>query len=177
MGFLDNFLDKIGLAEDEEYYDDDIYDDFEDDRSRASAKPAQKSSPRSVDAEERTSANRASTVKPATKVTPIGGRAQKRPASSMEVCVKKPTSVEDSREVTEALLNGTAVILNLEGLDLDVAQRIIDFSSGSCFALSGNLQKISNYIFIITPQNVDIFGDFQDILNGKINVNTLRDNL
>lgn len=108
MGFLDNFLDKIGLAEDEEYYDDDIYDDFEDDRSRASAKPAQKSSPRSVDAEERTSANRASTVKPATKVTPIGGRAQKRPASSMEVCVKKPTSVEDSREVTEALLNGTA---------------------------------------------------------------------
>ena len=95
----------------------------------------------------------------------------------MEVCVKKPTSVEDSREVTEALLNGTAVILNLEGLDLDVAQRIIDFSSGSCFALSGNLQKISNYIFIITPQNVDIFGDFQDILNGKINVNTLRDNL
>ena len=49
----------------------------------------------------------------------------------------------------------------------DVAQRIIDFTSGSCFAISGNLQKISNYIFIITPSSVDISGDFQDILNGN----------
>ena len=174
MGFLDNFLDKIGLAEDEEYYDDDIYDDFDDERSSSPARNTQKNTYKAPETEERTFNNRASTVKPNTKVTPIG-RTQKKAASSMEVCVKKPTSVEDSREVTEALLNGTAVILNLEGLDLDVAQRIIDFSSGSCFALSGNLQKISNYIFIITPQNVDIFGDFQDILNGKINVNTLRD--
>ena len=51
----------------------------------------------------------------------------------MEVCVIKPTSVEDSREITETLLSGRTVILNLEGLDLEIAQRIIDFTSGATF--------------------------------------------
>ena len=52
------------------------------------------------------------------------------------------------------------------GIDVELAQRIIDFTSGSCFAISGNLQKISHYIFIITPASVDISGDFQDIFGG-----------
>ena len=46
-----------------------------------------------------------------------------------------------------------------------IAQRIIDFTSGSCFAISGNLQKISNYIFIITPASVDISGDFLSLVD------------
>ncbi len=69
------------------------------------------------------------------------------------------------REITETLLSGRTVILNLEGLDLEVAQRIIDFTSGATYAISGNLQKISNYIFLVTPTNVDISGDLQDLLN------------
>ena len=86
--------------------------------------------------------------------------------SGMEVCVVKPTSIEDAREITETLLNNRTVVLNLEGIDVELAQRIIDFTSGSCFAISGNLQKISRYIFIITPASVDISGDFQTMLNG-----------
>ncbi len=58
----------------------------------------------------------------------------------------------------------------VKGLDVEIAQRIIDFTSGSCFAMSGNLQKISHYIFIITPASVDISGDFQDILSGSFDV-------
>ncbi|MCD8109421.1 MAG: cell division protein SepF, partial [Clostridiales bacterium] len=85
--------------------------------------------------------------------------------SAMEVCVIKPSTVEDAREITETLLAGRTVVLNLEGLDLEIGQRIIDFTSGSCFAVEGNLQKISNYIFIVTPQNVDISGDFQNIMS------------
>ena len=49
---------------------------------------------------------------------------------------------------------------------VEIAQRIIDFTSGSTFAISGNLQKISNYIFIITPQSVEISGDFPDVFGG-----------
>ena len=77
----------------------------------------------------------------------------------------KPTAFEDAREITETLLMNRPVILNVEGLDVEIAQRIIDFSSGSCFAISGNLQKISNYIFIITPANVEISGDFQSLID------------
>ena len=77
----------------------------------------------------------------------------------------KPTSVEDAREITETLLENRTVVLNVEGLDVEIAQRIIDFTSGSCFAISGNLQKISNYIFIITPASVDISGDFLSLMD------------
>ena len=75
---------------------------------------------------------------------------------SMEVCVIKPTKVEDFREIADTLLSSCTVVLNLEGLDVELAQRIIDFSSGSCYAINGHLQKVSNYIFIITPSSVDI---------------------
>ena len=97
-----------------------------------------------------------------------------RKTTGMEVCVIKPTNVDDSREVTENLLSGRTVILNLEGLDLEVAQRLIDFTSGATFAIDGNLQKISNYIFLITPANVDISGDLQDLLNTSFDVPSIK---
>lgn len=92
-------------------------------------------------------------------------RSQSVGGESMEVCVIKPKSMDDAREICETLLENRTVILNLEGLDLDIGQRIIDFTSGSCYAINGNLQKVSNYIFIASPENVDISGDFQSLVN------------
>ena len=109
---------------------------------------------------------------PVSRLTPV--RQKKVVGSGMEVCVIKPNSVEDAREITETLLANRTVVLNMEGLDVDVAQRIIDFTSGSCYAISGNLQKISHYIFIITPASVDISGDFQEILSGSFDVPSLN---
>ena len=86
-------------------------------------------------------------------------------SSGMEVCVIKPSSFDDAREISETLLANHTVILNMEGVDLALAQRIIDFISGSCYAIDGNLQKVSNYIFIVTPSDVDISGDLQEIMN------------
>ena len=83
----------------------------------------------------------------------------------MNVQVIKPTSVEDAREITETLLENRTVVLNMEGLDIDIAQRIIDFISGSTYSMNGNLQKISSYIFIATPETVELSGDFQEMLN------------
>ncbi len=51
----------------------------------------------------------------------------------MEVCVIKPTTIEDEIEITETLLNGRTVVINMEGLSVDIAQRIIDFTSGATF--------------------------------------------
>jgi len=55
-------------------------------------------------------------------------------------------------------------------LNLEISQRIIDFASGSTYAINGNLQMISNYIFIITPASVDISGDFQGVLSSTFSV-------
>lgn len=160
MGVMDKFLNYMKLNED----DDDFYDDgYYDDEPIESKAPKQLVKDEINDEEE----NRP-VKKNVPKVTPM--RQTKKTGNGMEVCVIKPTSIEDAREITETLLANRTVVLNLEGLDVDIAQRIIDFTSGSCFAISGNLQKISHYIFIITPAIVDISGDFQEILSGSFDV-------
>ena len=160
MSVMDKFLNamKLNDEEDDGYYDDDFYDD--------EPEPLRKPSPMkdSSSMEEEKTARKSTP-----KVTPMR-QTKKMPGTGMEVCVIKPTTVEDAREITETLLANRTVVLNLEGLDVDIAQRIIDFTSGSCFAMSGNLQKISHYIFIITPASVDISGDFQEILSGSFDV-------
>lgn len=183
MSFIDSILDKMGLGDDDYYDDDEFYDDddYEDEKpskkrgnKRASVKDDDSYDDYENDDEEEDSRYaKGKTIKPNKKVTPINSGGKRR-NDEMEVCVIKPTTIEDARQITETLLSGKTVVLNLEGLDIEVAQRIVDFTSGSCFALSGNLQRISNYIFIITPSNVDLFGDFQDILNGTINVSAFR---
>lgn len=50
---------------------------------------------------------------------------------------------------------------------MELAQRIIDFTSGACYSLGGSLQKVSSYIFVLGPYNVDITGDLQNILGGS----------
>lgn len=99
--------------------------------------------------------------------------AQRR-ATSGGVRVIKPASVDDGREICETLLDGNTVILNVEGLDLEIAQRIIDFTSGATYSIKGNLQKISSSIFLVTPSSVDISGDLQDILSGSFDVSSIR---
>lgn len=164
MSVMDKFLNYMKLNdEDDGYYDDDYYDDADDAPVEKKTKIKSIAKSDSYDEDERPK-------KSAPKVTPMRQTTKKVGAAGMEVCVIKPTSVEDAREITETLLSNRTVVLNMEGLDVDIAQRIIDFTSGSCFAIDGNLQKISHFIFIITPASVDISGDFQEILSGSMNV-------
>lgn len=160
MGVMDKFLNYMKLTEDEEdYYDDDYYDEEPEEMPK-------KISVKEPLREENNERPR----KSSSKVAPLRQPRKVINSGGMEVCVIKPTSVEDAREITETLLANRTVVLNLEGLDVDIAQRIIDFTSGSTFAISGNLQKISHYIFIITPASVDISGDFQEIINSGFDV-------
>ncbi|MCH5257121.1 MAG: cell division protein SepF [Lachnospiraceae bacterium] len=159
MSVMDKFLNamKINDEDDDGFYDDDYYDEPDPVKKSASAR------------EDNAAEEERPVKKPIPKVTPMR-QMRKMSDSGMEVCVIRPTTVEDAREITETLLANRTVVLNLEGLDVEIAQRIIDFTSGSCFAISGNLQKISHYIFIITPASVDISGDFQEILSGSFDV-------
>ena len=161
MSFLDKFLNVMRLNpddEDDEFYNDDYYDD-EDDEELANEK-----SFKSRREKEDSESEKFKPVRTTSKVTPMRA-SKKQSTSGMEVCVIKPTSFDDSREITDTLLNNRTVVLNVEGLDLEIAQRIIDFAAGSTYAIRGNLQKISNYIFIITPGSVDISGDLLNLVD------------
>ncbi len=170
MSVFDGFLNmmRLGPDDDEDYYDDG-YDEEEDEPK---AKPASRSKSKGsvTDFAETVSIaepeSKRTKEKTQSKVTPMRTSSRRsQNASNMEVCVIKPTTFEESREITDTLLANRTVVLNVEGLDVDVAQRIIDFTSGSCYAINGNLQKISNFIFIITPESVDISGDFQSFVD------------
>lgn len=177
MGVLDKFLDIMKLSDDDDYdddyFDDDDYDDYDDKPAKKSFFDRMKKS--DIDEEDDYDDYEvpARTARSNNKVTPMRQPAR-RSNVSMEVCVIKPNSVDDAREITETLLSGRTVILNLEGLDLEVAQRIIDFTSGATFAISGNLQKISNYIFLVTPTSVEISGDLQDLLGTSFDASSMR---
>lgn len=166
MGVMDKFLNymKLNDEDDGEYYDDDYYDDDDD-----IAEPAPRRSRPTLVKSDPEPEEEKPVKKTVPKITPMK-QSRKVGVGGMEVCVIKPTSVEDGREITETLLANRTVVLNLEGLDMEIAQRIIDFTSGSCFAISGNLQKISHYIFIITPPSVDISGDFQEIMGSALDM-------
>ena len=155
------FFSRIMGSKGEEDYDDDYYDE-----PAAPKKEEKKARTQfSQSASQAASATRYSKpVKPVTKVTPM----RKRSGKNMEVFVIKPSNMEDTREIADTLLANCTVVLNLEGLDVEVAQRVIDFSSGACYSIDGSLQKVSNYIFILTPANVGISGDITDILSSSI---------
>ena len=168
MGVMDKFISAMKLSEDEDdgYYDDDFYDDddfYEDDyeeRPRRSFSIKRRTA-KTVTMTLICSRRAAGYLRPSSNVTPMRQPSSRRSGGNnagMEVCVVKPISVDDSREITETLLSGRTVILNLEGMDLEIAQRIIDFISGATFAISGNLQKISNDLGILEiPFKVAIY--------------------
>lgn len=163
MSITDKFLNLMKLNDDDDYdeeYDEDEYEAPK--KSRFSKKSYDDDIDDYTEKEVSKPASRQKQVKP--KVIPM------RSKNGMEVCVIKPATIEDGREITNTLVSGRAVILNLEGIHVELAQRIIDFTSGSCFAIDGNMQKVSNYIFIATPPSVEISGDFQEIINNNANV-------
>ena len=171
MSVLDKFL-SIMKLDDEDDYEDDLFgddDEFEEFPRKSFFKKNKKSEYEDDDEED--DYNDRKGMSASGKVTQMRQPARR---ASMEVCVIKPTVVDDAREITETLLSGRTVILNLEGLDLEIAQRIIDFTSGATFAINGNLQKISNYIFLVTPTNVDISGDLQDLLGTSFDVPSIK---
>ncbi len=186
MSFLDGVFNVFKLPNDDDYDDYDDYDDeFEDDEDdeieeKGSARKklftgkkrveedyddepvASQQPPQPVNNGSRFASNK--------KVVPI----KSNPSRGLEVVVIRPESMEDASEITDTLLSGKAVILNLEGIHVDIAQRVIDYSAGSCYAMRGNLQKITSYIFLVTPANVDISGDIPEIVNGGIDLTSLN---
>lgn len=176
----DEFLDEDD--EDDEFMDDDLN---EKPKKKFFEKFARKKSDDDLDdlddfeeepkASARTAAAKAPTKQPekqirpaaSSKITPMRSSRRSGQSANAEVCVIKPVSMEDTREIADTLLDNSTVILNLEGLDVELAQRIIDFASGACYSLNGSLQKISSYIFVLGPSTVDITGDLQNILGGS----------
>ena len=181
MGFLDNFLGKMNFNGDETEEDYEGYDDLdelddEDEMEEAAAAKASAKSKRMDPIEEEETAPKKKSFKTAqsagtSKVVPMRNPS---PSKQSEVCMILPKGYENSSEIAEILLQGKTVVLNMEGMNIDAAQRIIDFTSGACFTMGGNLQNISKKIFIATPSNVELSGDFVNLLGETVDMASLN---
>lgn len=143
MGTINNILNNLNLggvgnAEDD-YYDDD-YDEVDEleDKPKKAGK-----------------FNKAD--KKFSKVTTIGKK--KVANASYEINVIKPKEYGDSKEIADCLIDGMAVLLNLSTMDdAETARRVLDFAMGATYALDGTIEKITDTIFVIVPNGVDISG-------------------
>ena len=154
MGFMDQIKKVVGIE---------IEDDDEDEVEEAEEKKARENRAAREAREERKPA--AAERKPAasprmetvarTEVTrqTVGGN---KYTSQFKMVVIEPNGFEECPKLVDSLKAKKPVIINLENLETDVARKIFDFLSGATYALNGNVQKVTNNIFVFAPENVDV---------------------
>jgi cell division inhibitor SepF len=180
--FLKKTMLYLGLGPDDEY---DVYDDVPDpvstDRehvatvTRVSPRiphPPSESTGGSVRAIRVGPAGSSATASAAAAVglaDPIDARPMPRATSSVvrpipreaaPVPVKPhsvtPLSFNDAQEIADWFKNPQAVIINLEAADRDLRRRLIDFCSGLCYGLGGQMERVADHVYLLTPTNVEV---------------------
>ncbi len=138
MGFMDKFKEWARVEDDEE-------DDFEDFMS----------------SDERPRGRETGAAKRDDKVVNIHTTTQ------LQVVLVKPERYENSTEIADHLKEKRTVVLNLESTNKDAARRILDFLSGVAYTNDGQIKRVANNTYIITPYNVDLKGDLIDELENN----------
>ncbi len=87
--------------------------------------------------------------------------------TQLKVVLVKPERFEDASTIADHLNNKRTVVLNLESTNKEVSRRLVDFLSGVAYANNGQIKRVANSTFIITPYNVDIMGDLLDELESN----------
>ncbi len=149
---LKSVLDFFKINDDEDYEDE--YYEEEEQAAPVEERPKRRSyssQSRNEETDDEETSRRPSFLSSKSKVVSM------KPA--MQVNIISPSSFEDSQEICNKLLSGRPVVVNLEGFDPDDAQRIMDFISGCIYAINGKYNQIAKYIFIFSPENVDINSD------------------
>lgn len=183
---IGDFFKKLMPNDENEDYDEyDDYSDFDDEETDEAAKKGGKKNSYADDFDEDedddlygNSGKKAESTRPGTTYTSqkVVGTTRTGNSTGMgnEVCMIIPKSYEDVNTIADVLLKNKAVVLNLEGIDMSAAQRIIDFASGACYTLGGSLQKISKKIFMIVPESMNLGGDFDPMLGDMIDLNSVN---
>lgn len=149
MGFLDKIKNLVNVPEED--YDDygpDAYDDREDPPRDRGRQEDYTYTPR-----ESAPAYQTQPERKTGKVVNFNGNSQ------LQVVLVKPERYEDATSIADHLNAKRTVVLNLESASRDVTRRLVDFLSGVAYANNGQMKRVANSTFIVTPFNVDIMGD------------------
>ena len=109
--------------------------------------------------------------KPSRTATPIQSRDDRvvniHTTTQLQVVLGKPERYENSTEIADHLKEKRTVVLNLESTNKEAARRILDFLSGVAYTNGGQIKRVANNTYIITPYNVDLKGDLIDELENN----------
>ena len=140
MGVFDKIKNAFGV--DDEDYDDDFEYEEEEEVVENTVKPDFSQ----IKKEKNISLNTTAPVS-----APAAG-------SPLQVVLVKPEKFDDASGIADNLNAKKTVVLNLEATSKEVSRRLVDFLSGVAYANNGQIKKIANSTFIITPYNVDVSG-------------------
>ncbi|HUC93121.1 MAG TPA: cell division protein SepF [Paenibacillus sp.] len=92
----------------------------------------------------------------------------------VRVVLNEPRSYDEAQEIADHLRSRRSVVVNLQRVRSDHAMRIIDFLSGTVYALSGSISKLGPNVFLCTPDSVEIQGSITDMLTEENDYNKMR---
>jgi cell division inhibitor SepF len=159
----------FGLAEDQEYADDEYYDEpatsggediFEEPRresrrSRSNVRRLESRRQRRDEIDDIFADDEP--AGPSTRVLrPVETAGNGNGGADVQVHLVSPNSFNDAQEVADRFKRGVPVILNLQSTEAELSKRLIDFASGLTYALDGGMQKIADKTFLLTPRNVEV---------------------
>ncbi|TXC92038.1 cell division protein SepF [Metabacillus litoralis] len=84
---------------------------------------------------------------------------------SSKVVLSEPRVYAEAQEIADQLKNRKAVVVNLQSIQRDQAKRIVDFLSGTVYAIGGDIQRVGMNIFLCTPDNVDVTGSISELVS------------
>ena len=160
MGLFDKFADIIRENDDDEF--DDFYEEHP---SYSMSAPPKREKRKSVNVPREEKPEKIHRTRAENdKVMNIHTTAQ------LQVVLVKPERFEEAAAIGDNLNEKRTVVLNLESTNRDIARRLLDFLSGVAYANNGQIKRVANSTYIITPYNVDVMGDLIDELenNGMI---------
>ena len=79
-----------------------------------------------------------------------------RPSQGQQVVIMQPADIESAQQACDHIRSGKTVICNIEKVDPKIAQRVIDFITGSAYALDGKVMPVSSVIFVVAPRNTTL---------------------
>lgn len=88
-------------------------------------------------------------------------------ANSAKVTITKPVTFEEATEICDAIKSRKIVVVNTTSLDNRIAQRLLDFVSGACYALEGELQEVEKGVYLLSPSNVEVTNELKSELTNK----------
>ena len=165
MSFWDNVKKFAQPYSDEEYDDyDEEMDEYEEEAAEPVSRSSRRPSPFSTSSSQDTESAPAATAAPAASASSsFSGQVLNMSSGKQEVVLFHAKTFEDAAKAADELRRRKAVILNMENVDKSLTRRVVDFLSGSVYALDGRVKKVAQSTYLFCPHNMDVIGDLETI--------------